>query len=94
MGVLQGQPSVGQSISVVEQVQSTPRRLGVMETLGAFFIYLAWVKEIFIGTEFNCSSLGLVQLKLQFFHCDLCMFSLVPTSLRAKSSVPLECWIF
>ena len=24
-------------------VQSTPRRLGVMETLGAFFIYLAWV---------------------------------------------------
>ena len=59
-------PCCGSSINVVEQFQSTPRRLGSMEILGVFFIYLAKGLEIFNVIEFNCSSLGLVQLKLQF----------------------------
>ena len=37
-----------------------------MEILGVFFIYLAKGLEVFNAFEFNCSSLGLVQLKLQF----------------------------
>ena len=66
VGDLRGQPPVGQTISVVEQVQSSPGRLGAMETLGVFFICSS--KELVISNviEFNCSSLGLVQLKLQF----------------------------
>ena len=54
------------SISVVEQFQLTPRRLGSMETLEFFFICLAKELDIFYVIEFNCSSLGRVQLKLQF----------------------------